>query len=71
MDARRARRERAEHDFWGRDREAGPVMFANSEKGETELVGEHPLFDHVSKDRSLWKRRIIIVHSDIAERIET
>jgi hypothetical protein len=48
MNAGRPGGDRREHDFRCRNREVRPVMFADAEEGEADLIGELALRDDIA-----------------------
>ena len=61
---------RREHDLGRRDREVGPMVLADAERVEAELVGEHRLLDDVAEHAGLRLERAVRRERDVAEGIE-
>ena len=60
---------RGEHDLGRRDREVGAVMFADTERVEAGLIGDHRLFDDVAQDLRLRQRLTVVREGHVTERV--
>ncbi len=60
-----------EDDFGCGDGEVIPMMFANAEEIEPDLIGERALLDDVTERCGLRQLLPMVIDSDISKRVET
>jgi hypothetical protein len=66
-----APRDRGQQDLGGRYREIGPVVFADAEKVDTQIVGKNRLVDDVANDLRMRQWIAIMSGRDITKSIKS
>ena len=62
-----SRRDRRQHGLGGRDRKVGPVVLAEPDEIDAELIGQHRLVDDIADHLGVRKRRAGGILGDVAE----